>query len=233
MVKLGDSKIKSSYIGTAKIKKAYIGEDLVFGETKPSRLPEGYTEVEYIRLSGSCGFNTKYFADPVTTRILMDVKPQVYSGKSEYFFIEQGGDSVTSTTAYYGLWRYSDAIFRIFTGQSSGKYTTLNVGSVSESRIAIDANGPGKTVSIGNFRSVISSVTLKNNGYYLFVGSYSGTMSSLQGDLYSCKVYVSGTIKFDFVPCTNPLGVAGLFDLVSRKFYANSFSGTVSAGPAV
>ncbi len=49
MIKLGDQKITTMYAGAQKIAKAYVGEAKLFGEdVSPSRLPEGYTEVEYI-----------------------------------------------------------------------------------------------------------------------------------------------------------------------------------------
>lgn len=49
MIKLGDQKITAVYAGAQKITEAYAGESKIFGEdAAPSRLPEGYTEVEYI-----------------------------------------------------------------------------------------------------------------------------------------------------------------------------------------
>ena len=48
MLKLGETGVSALYLGDAKIKKVYLGSELVFEEKKPSRLPAGYTEVEYI-----------------------------------------------------------------------------------------------------------------------------------------------------------------------------------------
>lgn len=53
MLKLGTQDISALYLGETKIKRAYLGESLVFEGSKPSRLPEGYTEVEYIESSGT------------------------------------------------------------------------------------------------------------------------------------------------------------------------------------
>ncbi len=53
MLKIGAQDITGLYVGETKIEKAYLGEELVFSaEKKPSRLPEGYTEVEYIAGAG-------------------------------------------------------------------------------------------------------------------------------------------------------------------------------------
>lgn len=48
MLKLGEQNVKELYLGEQEIKKAYLGEELMFSAAKPSRLPDGYTEVEYI-----------------------------------------------------------------------------------------------------------------------------------------------------------------------------------------
>ena len=53
MLKLRTQDISALYLGETKIKRAYLGETLVFEGSKPSRLPEGYTEVEYIESSGT------------------------------------------------------------------------------------------------------------------------------------------------------------------------------------
>ena len=58
MLKLGTQDISALYLGETKIKRAYLGETPVFEGSKPSRLPEGYTEVEYIESSGTQYINT-------------------------------------------------------------------------------------------------------------------------------------------------------------------------------
>ena len=53
MLKTGVRQIAGLYAGETKITKAYWGEDLIFGVEKPSRLPEGYTELEYVEFNGN------------------------------------------------------------------------------------------------------------------------------------------------------------------------------------
>lgn len=234
MVKIGDAKIKSLYLGGAKIKKDFIGEDLIFGETKPSRLPEGYTEVEYIHLSGAVGFQTNYRATPSVVRVLFDMQMEAYSGKTERLFYQYGTAGASTVDYYFTLSRYSESQFRIMPGTLSGKYNILSTGSVTGERITIDANIPLKKVTIGGFSGTIpSGITSSFDERYLYIFGGSSAQYAPTSNLYSCKVYVSGSLKFDFVPCTNPSGVDGLFDLVGSKFYANSFGGTITAGPAV
>ena len=40
-------------------------------------------------------------------------------------------------------------------------------------------------------------------------------------DLKYFKIYIDETIVRDFIPCQNPQGIAGLYDLVENKFYSS------------
>ena len=44
-------------------------------------------------------------------------------------------------------------------------------------------------------------------------------------NLYTCKIYDNDKIVRNYIPCVNPSGKAGLFDLVESKFYENKGSG--------
>lgn len=234
MVKIGDVKIKFLYIGDAKIKKAYVGENLIFGETKPSRLPEGYTEVEYIYLSGAVGFNTNYRVTPSKTRVLFDIEMEAKSAASNEYLLYQYGNTATSRSHYFYIARNSETDFRISLGWAAGTYDTFSTGSVTVGKIAIDLNAQTRKVVIGDFSgSTRYPETSAFISGYLYIGTRSESGAAPTSKLYSCKIYESGALKFDFVPCTDPSGEVGLFDLVGSKFYANSIGGTVTAGPSV
>lgn len=51
--------------------------------------------------------------------------------------------------------------------------------------------------------------------------------------IYSCQIYDNGTLVRDYVPCINPSGEVGLYDLVGGKFYGNAGSGVFVTGPEV
>ena len=51
--------------------------------------------------------------------------------------------------------------------------------------------------------------------------------------LYSCQIYDNGTPVRNFIPCKNPSGVVGLYDLVDGKFYTNAVAGNFTAGETV
>ncbi len=51
--------------------------------------------------------------------------------------------------------------------------------------------------------------------------------------LYSAQIYTGDKLERDFVPCVNPSGEAGLYDLAGGQFYGNILSGSFTPGPAV
>ena len=51
--------------------------------------------------------------------------------------------------------------------------------------------------------------------------------------LYSAKIYDSGTLVRNFIPCKNDNNVVGLYDLVNDVFYRNAGTGTFTAGNEV
>lgn len=213
----------------------FVERILALESAKPSRLPEGYTEVEYIHLSGAVGFQTNYRATPSRVRILFDIQLEKYSGKvAEYFFYQVGTIGQSTVNSYLYLLRSKIAGFRLAQGVLTGKYTDFSTGHEIIGRITIDFNIPSKTLTIGDFNTTFSDgskYTFNNN--YLYIGCGFSTSHAPASNLYSCKIYVRGKLKFDFVPCKNDSGVSGLFDLVANKFYSNSFDGIVTAGPAV
>ena len=57
---------------------------------------------------------------------------------------------------------------------------------------------------------------------------------SARMNFYSCEIYDNGTLIRSFIPCKNPSGTIGLYDIVNSKFYTNVGSGgTFTAGPEV
>ena len=82
-----------------------------------------------------------------------------------------------------------------------------------------------------------------NLSLYLFACNYNGTAAFIapaETRLTSCKIYGAGfaaqgeifiNMKRDFLPCLNPAGVAGLYDLVEGKFYTSANDKAFTAVP--
>ena len=202
-----------------------------------SRLPGGYTEVEYITPSAAnCGINTGVTIDFYRTRILMDLIPGKFSSKVQYWT-----SALPQSSRYYFMLMRSSIQNQIRLNYYTRGVNSYAVTFSDNQRLLVDLdfwNDGGRSGQLKitgdninkNF-SLIKNSFRMTNPIYLF--AYDSTSSPLQGNLYSAKIYHEGVIVRDFVPCINPMGQAGLYDLVDGGFYANALTGTVTPGPAV
>ena len=72
-------------------------------------------------------------------------------------------------------------------------------------------------ISIGNETSGDPHKSTVKFGTYF--GDVSNGAYHLCGNIYFCQIFQNGEIVRDFVPCINPKGIAGMYDLVEGKFY--------------
>ena len=173
-----------------------------------SRLPSGYTELEYIQSSG-----TQY------------VDTGLVCSQSDNYKIELDCD-LTSSAYYAGANGYLQYQASIAGGARSN--LTITYANKVET---ITVNGTvKKTDDWSNFNDTnvkigILRLGAANNGWY---------SSNIQsGKIYSCKIYKKSVLVRDFIPCKNPSGAVGLYDTVNDTFYGNSGAGTFTAGPEI
>lgn len=239
MISLGDTKISGLYLGETKIQRAYLGENIVYNAQKPSRLPEGYTELEYIISDELSGIRTGVNAFSPGSRIVMDVEPDWNETANVCAFFGSAAKTLSgsSTKVYFYLRRMADGTLRGATYAS-----THNFGSMlpESGRYTIDFNTVGKYIEVNGVRKTFTPGKYNyyiGNTYILRpVNSYAGGSASygMPGKLYSAQVHLKGELYRDYVPCIDPDGNVGLYDLVNSAFYGNYFTnGTLTPGPAV
>lgn len=205
-----------------------------------SRLPEGYTELEYISTDGYARIPTGIRATIDTTRVVMDVNPIEHRDVRAYFFDALNYYS-SNFTYGFGLRNNETAgsmnWFSGYWGISSGGFASFSYSFNYGKRITIDMDCPAKKLNIGNTSISISPATntsVKDAGDLNFGGYYPTDSSSFtqRMNIYSAQVYLSGVLKGDFVPCTKDDGTIGLYNMVDHTFYGASY-GTLTPGPAV
>ncbi len=235
MLKLGEQEIKGLYLGEQKIQKAYLGDKLVFGaEKKPSRLPEGYTEVEYIQSSGGACINTNI--SPYSFYI-MDMDVEILETTSTYSrYVFYAYYQKTSTSKYFcHLYVKTSGGFVGLLGNysSAPNYTVSSDSTPRKTKISI--NRSTKQFFVGSDKYTYTNGTMVSAvpGIKLLNSSLTSATSGLDAKLYSVKADKNGTPVADLVPCINPSGAVGLYDLVGAKFYGNAGTGKLTAGPAV
>lgn len=257
MISLGDTKISGLYLGETKIQRAYLGEDLVYeGTKKPSRLPEGYTELEYIgnpNLDYIRNFGMDYTYNR-NYRVELDVYIEEDAKQITSYVI--GTNSISTYTA--GKWNQSGYIsynkqygdIKLWYGASStsnvGKSEELYTG-IGRLKITVDPfNGIFKAndLSVNYVESTITVNPLPpapalfaRNSYTktTATGKYNYGSSPANMKLYSLKFYDSaGSLYREYVPCRRESdGKLGVFAIQTKTFYGNYGTAGFSAGPDV
>ena len=242
------------YYNSNKIIKAYQNGNLinkidkvVSGGTPSSRLPSGYTEVEYITTEQNPSSNTfAYVETDVTpnenTRVVVDfqaVNPYsvnrrvfgcgncCYSGKAYILNMEQKVGASNSEYKY-----------RCGNGSS---WKTTNV-KTDFNRHTADFNNNGviylDDVQIGTRESTPFTA---DASLWLFADKNGGTyvkQEFFMGRMFSCQIYDNGSLVRNYVPCKRDSdNKYGMYDLVVGTFNANasgetSFSGGTEVTPS-
>ena len=206
------------------------GYSFVGWTEKNYELPSEYQEVEYIESTGSQYINTEYYAD-INTKLEIETMVTDTSTDNKY-------PQITGARNYYHA---SSAIQVAY--------------SLRDNCVVIDYGNAGNTaVEAGKNKKI--NITIENNAHYVNnimseqTGTFSGKSSyplwifddnncgsgeqKYIGRIYSYKIYESGVLVRNFVPCYRKSdNTIGLYDTVEGKLYTNIGSGTFLKGENV
>lgn len=192
----------------------------------PMELPQGYTQVAYIESSGTQCINTG-FKPNQDTRVVVDIQVVSFDGYAPLF-----GARVASKNAEYATWAIAE------TDIQDGYGTQAESKLVAEAlkRNIIDKNKNMLYVGGVLLKTHTAQTFAPNYPIFLFnintAGSTTGSFKTF-AKLYSCQIYDNGTLIRDYVPCLNPSGTAGLYDMVNGVFYGNAGTGSLLTGDEV
>lgn len=200
----------------------------VASKTSTAKLPDGYTELEYIQSSG-----TQYIDTGVkigsTGKVVMDV--EITTAPSSQFFVF--GASISGDNERYGVtyipaqnfWRNVHS-----TGTDSMVNFPTTLPAVGRHKIIKDGNKctiDGEEMNAQQ-RTFTSTVSL-----YMLARNQAGTAKSIaSAKVYSFRLYQNNVVVRDFIPCRNADNIVGMYDIVEGKFYKNSGTGEFMAGEA-
>lgn len=202
-----------------------------------SRVPTGYTEVEWIQSSGTQYIDTgASFSNGVRAETKFNLASITSSSKKTPIF------GAHNASAPYGrdyLSVDSSKNFEIGGGEGCRFFKNYAVTANTDYEV-IMSNIPmhaeltvnGETVDSTGGTTYATPFT--DLPLYLFRvnitnGSWFENASMMK--LYYLKMYDdAGTLVRNFVPCKNPSGTVGLYDLVGGEFYGNSGTGAFTAG---
>lgn len=189
-----------------------------------SRLPSGYTEVEYIQSSGTQKIDADIYAES-------DIEVEI-----EFACLSNG----CTENAIFGASWAANGFFLLAYQQGGGLRWHSCGASVDVTVDLLQRN---------TVKCAASSITVNGTSYALSgtgtdevkkiilfgvadTKGYSGAKNGIY-KLYCCKLYKSGILIRYYIPAKNSSGEIGLYDLVNSAFYTNVGSGVFTAGAEI
>lgn len=197
-------------------------------EVKVSRLPAGYTEVEYVETASTAtplSYVNTGFSMLLTHRYLLDVEFGSPSASSDILYLG------TDTRSYSGTQRYENYFTAATLGAKYGQassVTRYNVASTN-GRHTVDLDIKNGQIKFdGNLVASDKPPYATQNPVKLYAPRYCTVRWRV------LELYKNDVLSAQLVPCTNSAGTPGFYDLVRQYFYTlTGTTGTITAGPAV
>lgn len=183
-----------------------------------SRLPSGYTELEYIQSSGTQYIDTGVVANTLTS-VAMNFD---WLGTNTAWMTVFGS---YNSNNYFSLWHRNTSDFKAHMGTS--KY------AITDSSKNISLELSAMKFKINSTERTFSTTIAASSNLYLFHISNANSYAKAVMRLYSCVIYNGDTPIRKFIPCKNPDGEVGLYDIITQSFYGNAGTGTFTAGTEI
>lgn len=198
---------------------------VVHPEESAGRLPEGYIELEYIESTGTQYIDTGVYPGS-ESRVTLNI--EVLNTSPSTCGIFGSRNSSGSIEECFALWSVNNLIRTDY--GSNGLSTNVN----ALQSLSIDKK---KSITIINGQEFIQNAITFHSLYpltLLAVNQLGGVdQRKPSAKLLFSKVYTGDILERDYIPCKNPSGEVGLYDLVSNGFFGNSGTGQFIAGPDV
>ena len=199
----------------------------MYGNSKQGKLPDGYTQVDYIESSG-----TQYIDTGVNADINLDIKIDM-----QYTNINASNNDTN-----FGAIYHDGSIYRRYhTVKNQGKFSWYvlsnvnNIISFDILRHTTYIKASERKMIFDEVEYTLSEITQTNPNINFWLFGRNSNNSSLifynSSKLYSCQMYYNNVLVRDFIPCyRNSDNEVGLYDLVNDVFYTNQGTGVFSYG---
>lgn len=224
----GNSSASKMYLGSSEVSKIYKGTELVYGGGSGSRLPDGYTEVEYISSNGSSHVDLGIVQK--SRNFVLEMKFRWIGSTASQFETFFGYMAASGSTPRSGFHKYTG---KWMFGTNATKTTTVAVDNdVHVIRIEGKATGNKDYLYIDGTQitnASTSSTGLSGNTipFYAFSRNRNGSTDNpasadifyINYDVYSSSDYTTQTAGYEMVPCYNSSNVYGFYDIVNDEFH--------------
>ena len=195
-----------------------------------NRLPAGYTELEYIQMSG-----TQYIDTGINAQDYYNVKSKINSSQNSGLY---GGENGANKNLIYFFPNKTDILIY---GPTT-TYVTADTTCVANTTYTIEVDFlPSHSVKLnGNTISGTENAGLSdigpNQNITLFADKASGAMNYyMTGKCWYLTMFDPSDASevANFIPAKNSSNVVGMYDIVRNGFYTNAGTGVFTAGPVV
>lgn len=203
---------------------------MMIGVNTPAsgRLPEGYTELEYLESTGTQYINSGY---NIQSGDSIEVLGQVTGLSSDAMFFEVTSTTTNRCLAYLWGSNTDGGTFEYIYGNGNKAVSSFKIGLETDIEIIINSNCIVNGVNLGSV-----SVPTQTRPVYLFAGNDIGTVARL-GKVRIKRFKItnsSGVVQLDYIPARrNSDGVLGMYNTVDGSFKTNAGTGTFVAGSAL
>lgn len=204
-----------------------------------SRVPSGYTEVEWIQSSGTQYIDTgAIFSNGVRAETKINLTSITSSSKKTPIF---GAHNASEPYGRDYLSIDSSKNFEIG-GGAGYRYFKNNTIATNVDYEVEASNIPGQESLVVNGELYKSTggaayaTPFTDLSLYLFRVNTTNDQwfENASMKLYYMKMYdYTNVLVRDYIPCKNPSGAVGLYDLVGGQFYGNTGTGSFTAGAEV
>ncbi len=192
-----------------------------------SRLPAGYTELEYIESTGTQEIDTGVLpsaVDDIYVRFKNTTTDAGYligaAGGNQYNYV-----GIHQAFSGYGEnWGGSSQYTGFSIPADTSNIHVIKVDLTSAPKFYLDS---ALKATQGTYATITSTYTLRVNA------NVYGDTKRCSARYYDVKLSKNGSLVRDFVPAKNSSGVVGMYDTVSGQFFTNAGSGTFVAGPEI
>lgn len=196
----------------------------------PHEVPDGYTQLMWLRSSGTQAINTGV-APTLDTQV--QVQAFMLEGNGRYCplagctnpILMLCAPSAFNTNGYYSFGNVADKV--LYPPWSSEAIPIFTINK-TEAKYTIDGFSTVMSVSLGATAMSGSSDTR----IFLFARGNAGNYERMSNcQIYRSKIWNNGTLIRDFVPAKrNSDDVLGMYDIVNDVFYTNAGAGVFIGG---
>lgn len=194
-----------------------------------NQLPSGYTEVSYLRSTG-----TQYINTGIYGQISIEIEAQIHTSGQQTIVGSQ-----RSSPPWAASFIRRDSTNKITFCAFSSNQTTLNINEGNAHKYLADMYTDFMSCTVDGVNMVsatISATILANVPYYLFAMGQEGDTAVQKGNIsifghvimYSDKLHTNTILHL--IPCIDSSNVPMYYDTVSRQFFTNQGTGVFTYG---